>query len=268
MARTATGESVLSRAVRIFDAFTPDERVLSVTQIARRAGLHLATASRLIAELESHGLLDREPDRRVRVGVRMWELALRASPTLGLREASMPFMQDAHGVLGQHVQLGVLDGDEVLFVERLSARGAVINYTRIAGLLPLHASASGLVLLALGSRELQERVLAKRLRRYTDATITDAAALRAALAEVRRQGYAYLPGHVHDEALGVAVPVQIPVQVPVQREAGSRDARPPVAALAAIVPVGTEARAVVGVLSTAARGISRTLGDARPDPAH
>jgi DNA-binding IclR family transcriptional regulator len=76
MARTATGESVLSRAVRIFEAFTPDERVLSVSQIARRAGLHLATASRLIAELESHGLLDRDPDRRVRLGARIGELAL------------------------------------------------------------------------------------------------------------------------------------------------------------------------------------------------
>jgi DNA-binding IclR family transcriptional regulator len=253
MARSATGESVLSRAVRIFEAFTPDERVLSVSQIARRARLHLATASRLIAELESHGLLDREPDRRVRVGVRMWELALRASPTLGLRNASMPFMEDAHAVLGHHVQLGVLDGDEVLFVERLSAPGAVINYTRIAGRLPLHASSSGLVLLAFGRRDLQERILAEPLRRYTASTITDAAALRAALAEVRRQGYAYLPGHVHEDALGVAVPIQLPAE---------RDARTTaVAALAAIVPVGTEARTVVGVLTTAARGISRMLGD-------
>jgi DNA-binding IclR family transcriptional regulator len=82
--------------------------VLSVTQIARRARLHPATASRLVAELEAHGLLAREPDRRVRVGVRLWELALRASPALGLREAAMPFMEDAHAVLGQHVQLGVL----------------------------------------------------------------------------------------------------------------------------------------------------------------
>ena len=252
---------MLSRAVRIFEAFTPDERVLSVSQIARRAGLHLATASRLIAELESHGLLDRQPDRRVRVGVRMWELALRASPTLGLRNASMPFMEDAHSVLGHHVQLGVLDGDEVLFVERLSAPGAVINYTRIAGRLPLHASSSGLVLLAFGGRDLQERILAEPLRRYTASTITDHAALRAALAEVRRQGYAYLPGHVHEDALGVAVPIQ--------RDAGSTDARPTaVAALAAIVPVGTEASTVVGVLATAARGISRTLGDSLTDPSH
>src|ERR1700733_13094542 len=259
MARSATGESVLSRAVRIFEAFTPDERVLAVSQIARRSGLHLATASRLIAELESHGLLDREPDRRVRVGVRMWELALRASPTLGLRNASMPFMEDAHAVLGHHVQLGVLDGDKVTLMERLSATGAAIYCTRIAGRLPLHASSSGLVLFAFGPRELQERILAGPLRRYTASPIADDTALRAALAEVRRQGYAYLPGHVHEDALGVAVPITLPAQ----RDGGATA----VAALAAIVPVGTEARAVVGVLSTAARGISRTLGDSAAKPA-
>jgi DNA-binding IclR family transcriptional regulator len=244
MARSASGESVLTRAVRIFEAFTPDDTVLSVTQIARRARLHPATASRLVAELEAHGLLAREPDRRVRVGVRMWELALRASPALGLREAAMPLMEDAHAVLGHHVQLGVLDGAEVLFVERLSAPGAVINYTRIAGRLPLHVSSSGHVLLAFGPRDLQERILAGPLVRYTAHTLTDPAALRAALAEVRRHGFACLPGHVHEDALGIAVPV--------------RDGNGAViAALAAIVSVDTPRQAVTGVLATAARGVTR-----------
>jgi DNA-binding IclR family transcriptional regulator len=71
MARSRTGESVVSRAVRIFEPFTPEEPVLQVSEIARRTGLHLATASRLVAELVGHGLLAREPDRRVRVGVRL-----------------------------------------------------------------------------------------------------------------------------------------------------------------------------------------------------
>jgi DNA-binding IclR family transcriptional regulator len=246
MARSASGESVLTRAVRILEAFTPDETVLSVTQIARRARLHPATASRLIAELEAHGLLAREPDRRVRVGVRLWELALRASPALGLREAAMPFTEDAHTVLGHHVQLGVLDGTDVLFVERLSAPGAVINYSRIAGRLPLSVSSSGLVLLAFGQRELQERVLAAPLPRYTPNTLVSPAALRAALAEVRRREFACLPGHVHEDALGIAVPV--------------RDGTGAVtAALAAIVPVDTARPAVTGVLTAAARGITRSL---------
>lgn len=245
MARSASGESVLTRAVRIFEAFTPDDTVLSVTQIARRARLHPATASRLVAELEAHGLLAREPDRRVRVGVRMWELALRASPALGLREAAMPSMEDAHAVLGHHVQLGVLDGTEVLFLERLSAPGAVINYTRIAGRLPLHASSSGHVLLAFGPSDLQERILAGPLARYTARTLTDPAALRVALAQVRRQGLACLPGHVHEDALGIAVPV---------RDGGDGAV---IAALAAIVPVDTPRPMVTGVLATAARGITR-----------
>ncbi len=246
MARWSTGESVLSRAVRIFEAFTADETALSVSEIAQRARLHQATASRLIAQLEAHGLLARQADRRIRVGVRMWELALRASPALTLREASMPFMEDAHAVLGHHVQLGVLDGDEVIFVERLSAPGAVINYTRIAGRLPLHVSSAGLVLLAFGGRDLHERIIAGPLPAYTRNTISTPAALRTALAEVRRQGFAYLPGHVHEDALGIAVPV--------------RDGKGCVlAALAAIVPAGTGPREVTGVLTAAARGIGRAL---------
>jgi DNA-binding IclR family transcriptional regulator len=236
---------VLTRAVRIFEAFTPDETVLSVTQIARRARLHPATASRLVAELEAHGLLSRDPDRRVRVGVRLWELALRASPALGLREAAMPFMEDAHAVIRHHVQLGVLDGDEVIFVERLTAPGAVINYSRIAGRLPLHVSSSGLVLLAHSSQSLQERILARPLFTYTANTIATPVRLRAVLAEVRRQGFAYCPGHVHEDALGIAVPV--------------RDRAAVVAALSAIVPVDTDGKAVIGLLTAAARGISRTL---------
>ena len=171
MARTATGESSLARAVRILDCFTPDEPALPVSEIARRAGLHVATASRLVAELVGHGLLARGPDRAVRIGMRMWELASRASPTLSLREAAMPFLEDLHAVVGHHAQLGIRDGDEVLFVERLTARDAVVNFSRIAGRLPLHVTSSGLVLLAYGDEELQERVLSRPLHRFTDRTL-------------------------------------------------------------------------------------------------
>ena len=249
MARTATGESSLARAVRILDCFTPDEPALPVSEIARRAGLHVATASRLVAELVSHGLLARGPDRAVRIGMRMWELASRASPTLSLREAAMPFLEDLHAVVGHHAQLGVRDGDEVLFVERLTAREAVVNFTRVAGRLPLHVTSSGLVLLAYGDEELQQRVLSRPLERYTERTLATAPQLRAAMAEVRRQGFSLLPGHVHEEATGIAVPV--------------RDALGQVVAgLSVIVPNDGRAAAHVPVLLAAARGLSRTLARA------
>ncbi|MGW7066727.1 IclR family transcriptional regulator [Streptomyces sp. NPDC054855] len=239
-------ESVLSRAARILEAFSQDEPALTVSEIARRTGLHVATASRLVGELVAHGFLSRDDGRRVRIGVRLWELVVRASPALSLRDAALPFMEGVHDVVGHHVQLAVLDGEEVLFVERLSAPNAVINYTRIAGRLPLHASSSGLVLLAHGPAALKERVLAGELAAYTPATPAAPAELRALLAEVRRQGYAYCPGYVHDDALGVAAPV---------RGADGTVA----AALSVIVPNDRGAQAVVPVVRTAARGVSRAL---------
>ena len=88
------------------------------------------------------------------------------------------------------------------------------------------------------------------LTRYTAHTLISPAALRAALAEVRRQEYACLPGHVHEDALGIAAPV--------------RDGRGRViAALAAIVPVDTGRQAVTGVLTAAASGITRALAGHR-----
>ncbi|MEU2350995.1 IclR family transcriptional regulator [Modestobacter sp. NPDC049651] len=250
MARTPTGESVLARAVRVLEAFTTDDPVLPVGEVARRSGLHVATASRLVAELVAHGLLERGPDRRVRVGVRLWELGARASATVSLRDAAMPFLEDVHAVVGHSAQLGVLDGDEVLFVERLTARDAVVNFSRVAGRLPLPTSSSGLVLLAHAPRELQERVLAGPLRPVTPAGFRTAVQLRTALAEVRRTQCAVLAGHQHPEATGVAVPVRD----------GDGEV---VAALSVVVPNDGRAREHVPLLHATARGITRRLGGPR-----
>jgi DNA-binding IclR family transcriptional regulator len=241
------GEPVLARAARILHAFTPDEPELSVSEIGRRARLHVATASRLIAALVSEGLLARTEAGKVRIGVRLWELAQRASPTLGLREAAMPLLEDLHAVIGHHVQLGVLDAGEVLFVERLSARDAVINVTRIAGRLPLHASSAGLVLLAWAPRDLQEQVLAEPLQAYTPATVTSPARLRAVLAGIRRQGYVIGEGFIHADATGIAVPVR----------SCPDPAAPVIAGLSVIVPNDGRASSLVPALQAAARGIAR-----------
>lgn len=253
MARVATGESVIARVVRVLDAFGPDERVLRVSEIAARAGLHVATASRLVAELVAHGLLARDDHGGVRVGLRMWELSSRASPTAFLRDAAMPVLEEVHAAVGQHVQLGVLDGTEVLFLERLTAPGAVVNYTRIAGRLPLAASSSGLVLLAHAPDRVRDAVAAGPFERFTAASIDSAERLRRVLADVRRDGHVICPGYIHPDATGVAVPVWDPGRQVVA------------AALGAVVPNAPGVSAsVVPVLSAAARGITRRLASADP----
>ena len=245
MERKQAGESVLSRAVRIIEAFAPGEGWLTVTELAARTGLPLPTVSRMVSELALHGWLERDAARRVRLGVRLWEVSVRSSPALGLREAAMPVLEELHAQIRQHAQLGVLRGNEVLFLERLSAPHAVVNYTRIAGRLSLHASSAGLVLLAHAEPDLQEQVLAAPLKAYTPATPTDEGQLRRILATIRQTGSVHCPGYLHPDVAGVAAPVM--------------SGRQAVAALSVVVPNTPEARGYEPLLRMSAAAVSRRL---------
>ena len=181
---------------------------LSISQISVRSGIPLSTTHRLVNELEEHGLLERQPDRTYRLGVRLWELASNTPGAVGIREIAKVHLMAVHSQVRQHTQLGILEGRDVLFLERLSTREAVVNYTIIGGRLPLHASSSGLVLLANSSAQTQNDYLSSPLVSYTANTMVKPRELRSTLARIRKDGYAVTPGHIHLSARGIAVPVR------------------------------------------------------------
>ncbi|HWM15703.1 MAG TPA: IclR family transcriptional regulator [Microbacterium sp.] len=207
MARASDGESVLHKHLRVLGSFEAAVPFLTLSEISARAGLAPSTAHRIVAELESEGLLERLPDRTYRLGVRLWELATRTPGALGLREIARPYLQAVHARVRQHTQLGVLSDTEVLFLDRLSTRDAVVNATLIGGRIPLHASSSGLVLLAFSGEAVVDAVLASPMRRFTPHTIQTEAQLQAALRRVRADGWAVSNGQIHEESRGIAVPV-------------------------------------------------------------
>lgn len=248
MANSQSGESVIRRVAKIVDAFDGSRNGLTVAALARRAGLPLTTAYRMVDELTAEGLLERKGAGRLFIGTRLWEVVSRSSPVIGLREAALPHMEDVQVVIGHHTALGVLDGEEVLYIERLGSRSSTVNITAAAKRLPIHGASSGLVLLAYSAATFQEQVLARPLAKFTEHTVTDAAQLRRRLADVRRQGYCAMAGIIVPESSGVAVPVFGPE--------GNV-----VAALSVVVPIhGENIPATVPVLKAAARGISRALG--------
>jgi DNA-binding IclR family transcriptional regulator len=250
MANSRSGDSVVERVVRILATFDRDRRAQTPSAIARRAGLPTSTAFRMVNELLESGLLERDEQGRVRIGMHLWELTTRGSHALDLRQAALPAMEDVQSALREHTQLGVLEHGEVLFIERLSGPDAGSNVTQIAGRLPLHASSSGLVLLAHGPIELLEHVLSAPLRSLTTETITDEPALRRKLDEVRRLGFAIAPGYIETVSTGIAVPV--------------RDGGDVVAALSVVLPrESDDAGAVVPLLQGAATRISTALASHR-----
>lgn len=236
-----------------FTSATPE---LTLSELARRAQVSLPTAHRRVAELVEWGALERAPDGRYRIGLRLWELASLAPRGLGLREAAMPLLEDLYEITRENVQLAVREGTEVVFVERIAGRDAVPVHTRVGGRFALHATGVGLILLAHAPVDIQQDVLDSPLERYSAKTITDAAALRAKLADIRRDGFAVSDGQVTTDALSVAAPINDPdgsIIAAVSLVVRAADARP---------------TALAPAVRSAARSISRTLNPpALPHPA-
>lgn len=240
--------SLAAKALDVLAAFDADHAELTLSEISRRAGLPLTTAHRLVRDLTGWGALERDDRGCYHVGLRLWEVAALAPRGLLLRESALPYLQDLYEATHENVQLAVREGLEVVYVERILGRGAVRVLTRVGGRFAMHATGVGLALLAFAPAEVQEQVLAGPLERWTAKTITSPAELRAALAEVRRRGYAVSDGQVTLDALSVAAPI--------------RAARDEVVAAVSLVvhAEGAQPQALAVPVVAASRAISRALG--------
>lgn len=250
MARSSAGESALHRHMRILSAFDTLRPFLTLTNIASATGMTASTVHRLVGDLEREGLLERMPDRTYRLGLRLWEFAAHSPGAPGLREIARTWLAAVHNRLRQHVQLGIRTGTDVLFIDRMSHPDGVVNMALIGGRVPLHASSTGLVLLAHAPQAAVDTVVATGMRVFTPHTIHTQAQLTEALQRVRADGFAVADGHLHEESRGVAVPVKGP------------DATV-YAALSAVMPNdGTSPLPVIEILTIAAKGIEQGLREA------
>ncbi len=240
------GRPVTAKVAAILQAFAADRGELTLSGLCRRTGLPSSTVHRLCRELLAHGILERSPAGGYLVGLRLWEISARSPRGSGLRDAAMPFLQDLYEATQQHVQLAVLDGDDALIVEKISARHAVPTVGRAGGRLPLHASGVGKAILAHADPLVQERILAGPLPRYTPETITSGRELRAVLAQIRRDRTAYC----HEEVTAGAVSCAAPIP--------AHD-RALVAAVSVVVGAGTDVTMLAAAVRTAAHGIGRQL---------
>lgn len=243
------------RLLSVLDAFGPAHPALTLSEISRRAGLSLSTAHRLVRELSDWGALERDDSGRYALGLRLLELAALAPRGLHFREAAYPVLDKlAHRTQG-NVHLGVRDDLEVIYIESLRATATHPTNSRIGDRWPMHATGTGLVLLAYSDAELQERALRGPLKRYTSMTVTDPRELRRLLALVRQCGVAVAQGTITLPDLVVAAPVY--------------DQSGTVAAAISVVVEAKDARPkqLAGMLVEASAAITRRLersSDASP----
>lgn len=245
--RPPAGEPVLDRAFRVLDAFSDEDTSLSLTTLSERTGIPLSSTLRFAQHLGRLGALERQPDGRFTIGLRMLEYAALAPRGHGLRAIALPCMEDLHRATGQHVQLAVRENDEAVIVERLSAPGAGRVLYSVGGRVPLHGTALGLVLLAHSRAEFQDSYLKRDLVLEPEHESLGAAELRAQLQSARATGAAAMFRALPEPAVSVAAPV-------FDRSGAC------VAAIAVLGAVGSiDVRMLEPAVVTVARGISRDL---------
>lgn len=182
--------SVLGRVMRILDAFGSDGRPVGLSELSRRTGIPKPTVHRIAGDLVLARLLTVSPDG-FRLGRGLFELGMRAAAERSVLEVAVPFMQDLLARTQETVHLGVLEGDEVVYISKLGGHRQASVPSRLGGRMPLHCTAIGKSLLAHSGQEVINRVLSAPLARRTRHTIVAAGLLRTQLELIIEQGVAY-----------------------------------------------------------------------------
>lgn len=185
-----TGIEVLHRAFAVLDALgDAPGGMASLAVVARRVELPKPTVHRLLATLVSIGVVERA-GQRYQLGMHLFELGQAVAEKTDLREAALPFMEDLYEATHEIVHLAVLDGIEVLYLERIRGHRSMKLASKVGGRQPAHCTGLGKALLAF-TPEAAARVLAGPLTRRTPYTITVHAVLVDELARIRAAGVAF-----------------------------------------------------------------------------
>jgi len=248
----------LERGFAVVKAFGPRTPILTVSEVAAQTGLTRAVARRYLLTLKSLGYVTHDGSA-FSLTPRVLELGFAYLSTVSVADVSQPFMAQVAELLKESCSVGVLDGNDVVYVARVTADRIMTTNLVVGSRLPAHATSMGKVLLAfLPAPHLEAYFSTTRFRTLTQHTITDEQALRATLEQVRRRGWA-----TNDQESEVGVRT---LAVPITDRSGNVIAAINVAGHAARVSMRDMKRDHLPVLRKAAAEISHALGSGAQTP--
>ncbi|MEW6165387.1 MAG: IclR family transcriptional regulator [Pseudomonadota bacterium] len=244
-----SGIQVIERMTELLDVLARREAPAGLKQLALETGLHPSTAHRILAAMTSAGFVERQGGGAYRLGIRLLELGNLVRSRLDIRAAALPHMEALHLQLGESVNLGIRQGDEIIYVERTSSGRSTVRAVHLVGArAPLHVTAVGKLYLA---EEAPAEVAAYASRTglpgLTPQSLTELTALERELQKVRRLGVACDNEEIEPGLRCIAAPVH-------------DDAGNLVAGLSVSAPAERHDPQWASVIRQAADAISATLG--------
>jgi IclR family pca regulon transcriptional regulator len=183
----------LAKGFRVLQAFTAEEPELKLSEVARRAGLDNGTAFRLLETLVMLGYLERFPEtKQYRLTLKPLDLGFNAIARMDLRTIAQPELRALVGEVREAASVGILDRDDVVYIERYQEGQARLGVDiRVGSRLPAYCTAIGHSILAFLPRAETRRILGLTRRvKVNDHTPVTLEEIEEKLEEARAAGYA------------------------------------------------------------------------------
>jgi IclR family pca regulon transcriptional regulator len=198
----------LERGIAVIQVFSREHPALTLSEVARLAGITRATARRILLTLEKLGHV-RSDGRLFSLTPRVLTLGWAYLSSLNLSEIAQPVMEELARQTKESCSAATLDLPDIVYVARVPT-GRIMTITLgVGSRLPAHATSMGRVLLADLPPDELDRFLAEHpLERYTERTIAGEERLRAELTAVREQGWALIDGELEIGLRSIAAPIR------------------------------------------------------------
>jgi IclR family pca regulon transcriptional regulator len=197
----------IARAMAVLEAFSPERPELTLSELASDTGISPATVRRCLKTLEVTGHIKRH-GRGFSLGSRILTLAQGYASQLNMEELAARELKMLVDRFDDPASVAVLDGDHVTYVATISRPSTLRPSARIGTRYPCHATSLGKVLLANAGHDVIDTYLSRgALAAPTDRTITDPNALRQALTQVQRQGFAISIDELDYGVASIAAPI-------------------------------------------------------------
>ncbi len=200
--------ATLEKGIKILSLFNKTTPALNVSDVATQLGLPKSTAYRYLATLKKHGLIEEDTvPGNYRLGAKILELSQLVSRT-SLRELALPFMEWLSRQTGETAILAGLRRHVGICLEKVEGHHALRVTHERGATFPLHAGATGKVLMAHLSGEEQDAAIDDvGLPRFSETTITEPKRLRLELDKIKEQGFAESAGETIHGTYSIAAPI-------------------------------------------------------------
>jgi len=195
------------KGLTLLEALARSPRERGVSDLARELGLAKSNIHRLLSTLQALGYVQQLANTGYEPTSKLWELGALVRSRLDVTKVSHGPMASLQVATGESVHLSIMDGYEVVYVDKLEGTHPIKAYTTIGGRAPVWCVATGKAILASAEDVVVEGI-ASRLVRHTERTICDRDTLLAELKAIRRNGYAVNQGEWRDGVAGIAAPIR------------------------------------------------------------